>query len=287
MNERSPKTTQIYDRAIKQVLNGKEMTHLLNHSTVIEWIEAQDKSKNSKKIYYIAIVSRLKTLGDKSFDEALKAYKAKMDSYNAEQKLIAQKQELSEVEVAKWVDWGQVLIARETYRQLVRDVMSFQDYLIMCLYTMQAPVRADYAFMRIVDSEPQDVSGNYLMLLSKRAEFIINEYKTAHKYGAQRIPVTKELFKVLKEWVELAGNPEYLLVDKRGSPMKENVLSATVIRIMKEATGKPAGISTLRHSYITHMRRGEKPLMIQNAVASAMMHSISMSQLYRKIKINF
>jgi site-specific recombinase XerD len=67
------------------------------------------------------------------------------------------------------------------------------------------------------------------------------------------------------------------------APLDENGLAARVKHAFQMATGKPLGVSMLRHSYITHMRRGEMPVYEQQKMAAAMCHSSAMSQMYRKI----
>ena len=205
-----------------------------------------------------------------------------MDFYNQAQRDIYERQELSVTEQEKWLAWPQVLKAVERHRCSVASLMEFQDQLILSLYTLQAPVRLDYGDMRVVATEPEKPSGNYLVALPE-PYFLFTEYKTAVKYGAVRIKVSPPLLKVIKEWRDLLPDNDFLLVGPKGAPLGEIALGRRIIDLFTRMTGKAVGISMLRQSFVSHSRKAEAPLATQTALADSMMHSNSMSQLYRRL----
>lgn len=282
---RSLKTKETYGRALAQLRNALgvpdgDMTFLKDSARVIAWVEGLERSLNTRKVYYIAIVSHLK--GIPEYAVVYDDYKAKMDQYNRAVSDQMAKQELTPRESDKFLTWPEVLDVRERVRLAATDLFSHQDYVILCLYTMVAPVRCDYAPMAVVGEETSK-KGNQLLVLPSGMTIVLNEFKTAHKYGQQRIPVPADLEAVLRDWLDL--NPSgWLLCDSDGNPMTDAALSTRIISIFKKHAQKAVGVNILRHSYVSWVRRNEPTFMAQQALAAAMCHSVSMSVLYRRLQ---
>jgi integrase len=143
------------------------------------------------------------------------------------------------------------------------------------------PVRLDFAEMKIVKEEPTEHGANYLVL-SDKPYFLFTDYKTYKTYGAQRTPLPPALYDVIQEWIALA-DPEYLLLSSNGLSMKEWELGQTIIKVFEKYSGKSVGVSILRHSYISWMRKTELSFKASQDLAQQMGHSQMMSVLYRKI----
>lgn len=282
----SQHTLRIYEACIvklKKEFNSTDLMFLADSASVINYIEALPLSDNSKKIYWIALKSTLRDLPDKS-DElkaAETAYQTKMDAYNKIALEKMEKQELDEREKAIWLKWSEILKAREKAYETAEDINTYQDYVTLCLYTYLPPARLDYSPLRVVASEEEEPEGNILVVKPRSMEFVIRNYKTAGKYGALTVPVPPKLRTILTHWLEL-NITGWLLCTKDGDPLTESQLSSRIRAIFTRLTGKAAGVNILRHSYISHLRRGEPALKKQKEVAEAMGHSIGMSVLYRK-----
>lgn len=281
---RSLKTKETYERALSQLrlalkAPDNDFFFLKDSAPVIQWIESLDRAVNTRKVYYIAIVSYLK--GAPEFADVYPDYKAKMDSYNAAVSAQMEAQQLSPAEQEKFLEWPEIIKARERIREAAYDLMTYQDYVLVCLYTLIPPARADYAPMRVL-TEDSDQSGNYLLVLPAGLTFVMNEYKTAHKYGQQRVAVPPDLEAILRDWLEL--NPSgWLLCNSDGKPLSEAGLCQHIISVFKTHTGKAVGINILRHSYVSWVRRNETPFLEQKKLAAGMYHSVGMSQLYRRL----
>lgn len=275
-------TSGTYDRSlatIKRGLNIQEdsLDFLENADAVIEWIDSSKYALNSKKTFYIAIVSTLK----KNQSNSLEKYRVKMDALNKQVSDKSKEQELSPAEKLKYLEWPQILEVYERIRLAVHDLESFQDYLIVSLYVLQPPVRLDYAPVKVVNTRPEQLEGNYLVLTGPY--FIFTEYKTAKKYGvSQSPPLPPELCDIINTWRTLVDD-EYLLIGANGLPMVAWELGQRLIRTFEKLSGKSVGANILRHSYDSWLRRNEMSFRESAALAAQMMHSQTMSQLYRRI----
>jgi integrase len=248
---------------------------------VIAHIESSEGSLNTKKALYIAIVSLLKLT--KGYERALKIYRQKQLEYNTKQAEIYEKQELSETEKQKFLPWAQILDARDSVEAAVDgDWKTYMDYIIVCLYTYLPPARLDYGALRIITDPTKEIMMGNFYVNSENPEIILNEYKTYRRYGAQHIPIPKELGEVIAHYIELF-QPEYLIHNKDGKEISDVDLNKNLTRIFEKFTGKKISVNILRHSYVSHMRAGEMPVKQSADLAKSMMHSINMDSLYRKI----
>ena len=284
-SELSTTSIAVYNRmldALKKKI-GKE-DFLLDHEGTINWIETSQYSHNTKKTYYITLVSTLKSRQDEGAVKALEFYRAKMNDYNAKQQQIYETQEMSEKEKEKYLTWGEIAKVRNELEHEADDLFSFQEYLIVCLYTLMPPIRLDYAFMKVVHSMPTETSGNYLVVLPKQMKIVLNNYKTAKKYGTIILDIPKKLEVVVHKWLNMfLETPEYLLYNHKGEPMSESLLSSTIRNTFYKKTKKAASVNTLRHSFVSQHRKGEKSLNEIKKVASQMCHSATMNALYRRL----
>jgi len=288
---KSPRTIASYQRIISELrteFNADDSYNFAKDTKrVIAYVEGLDKSFASKKLYYAILVSVLRDLKvgrTKLIRAAEEIYREQMIKYNTRLAEIAQQQSMSEREIAIWVEWEQVL---EAYGKLklsaeanLTNIKIWQEYAILSLYTLIAPLRADYSPITVMGAD-DDTKINKLIVDASGIVCVLHEYKTAKQYGVQCIAFPIELETIIRHWLTLETSG--FLFSVKGKPGSESWLSGQVRNIMKKLTGKSAGIAILRHSYITYMRRGEAPVIAQNNLATSMLHSNGMSQLYRRL----
>jgi hypothetical protein len=286
-SELSEKSVKSYTACLNKLKTGLSCDEegFKDHKKVIDWIEGQGYSLNTKKLYYIALVSLLTRKNDTTFDACVEEFRKKMMGYNAEQQNIYENQEMTEKEKAKYSSWAEILELREKLWGLVEDYWSFQDYMILCLYTMIPPLRLDFAEMQVLSSEQdnENQTGNYLVL-GKSSKFVLQDYKTSKKYGKLEIAIPKPLQKVLEYWrTTFAPDAEYLLFARTGEPMNDACLGNLVRTLFMKHLGKPTGITMLRHAFVNQERAGDKKLRRQQEIARLMAHSVGMNVLYRRV----
>ena len=145
------------------------------------------------------------------------------------------------------------------------------------------PVRLDYAEMKVAKAEPTTPECNYL-IMNENPYFLLTQYKTAKKYGASRLAISKPLLDIIREWLTMNDSVDFLISPNSNKPMPPWELGQTIIRVFKKHLDKDVGVNVLRHSHATWLRRNEMSLKDSKDLAKAMQHSVGMSQLYRKIK---
>jgi hypothetical protein len=199
-------------------------------------------------------------------------YSAELIKYVKEEQILIESQTKSEAQEKNWIEWSSVASLAENM-----DISS-REYLIYCLYTMNAPVRLDYTPMKWVTEEQTDTSMNYLIKHDDGTHtFVINAYKTAKLYGQITFKASPELDEVLKVWRGCNQTDEYLLMSK-GKVITAPALGKLITSIFG------CGVNILRHAYISHKRGGDLSLIEKKELASKMGHNPTMQELYRKIK---
>ena len=257
-------------------LPDDDIDFLKDSKKVIDWIESSKYALNSRKAIYIAIVATLKSVDGSNVEP----YRQQMDKANTQVSDNYNDQTLSKSEELKWLPWSQILDAVEKARLAVEDIWTLQEYVVLALYTLQAPARLDYGEMKVVLVEPANPVGNYLVW-SKRPYFYFSEYKTFKVYGVMKIELSPALANVLEEWLPYIY--QHLLEDRQGAPLGAVALGQLIISTFQKHCGKKIGVSMLRHSYISYVRSKELPIKKSDALARMMMHSPQMSVIYRKI----
>jgi hypothetical protein len=186
----------------------------------------------------------------------------------------AKSQMLPANRMEKTMSWPEVLALKSKAKEL-----SPEDYLIYCLYTLNAPVRADYVDMRVLDKytakNKVDTSRNYCIVNKEKGYFVFNHYKTMLKYGQVIVPINKELLGIIKE---TCNTNEDLLSHKT-----PGVLSNRVIVIFRKLSGKDMGIGLLRHSFITEYLLKPRKITEKEVIAKNMMQSYTQQEQYQLI----
>jgi integrase len=119
--------------------------------------------------------------------------------------------------------------------------MELQDYIIFCLVSSKfVPVRRskDYYDFKIrhIDLEKD----NYL----EGHELVYNSYKTSKYYDAQRVPVPKELYRILRRWIRF-NKQGYLFTTSELMPFNASSFAKRLAKIWGK-TGM--SINTMRHA---------------------------------------
>lgn len=266
----SSKTSKVYTTAIDRMGDRPA-------AEAVAWIMSQEWSDSYKKVYLSALKHRETAAG--RTPPALITDTIKKIALNVNVKEKAQK--LTAKESEKYLPWEDLVKARESLK-----ATGGMDYLLASLYTMTAPVRNDYANMMILHKTPTKAQiakhkadgHNLCVLLKKSGYFLFLNYKTAKTYGDVKLKIPKQLYDVIIQATGGTLGDRTMLLNG----MTEAYTGIKLARIFRSATGKDVTINILRHSYVTHMRKGEMPIAKKEELARHMMHSPYEGELYIK-----
>jgi len=243
---------------------------------VVSYLHEKYDKYNTRKSFLSAIMS--------SYEDKASIPKIYRDAIQEEFKFQKQKEEAQELtpeQDANYLPWNEITkVQKQLADKKDKTSTEWLEYLIVSLYTLTSPVRADYATMIVSKSAKLGkAKATNLFVNIKKPYFLFREYKTADTYGEIKVLVPKPLVKVITEWFEHINQvPEYLL----GNKYTPITLSNYIRNVFKKYTGKSVGINLLRHSYLTYMNNEGKLRSIKSktAVAKKMMHSIETQTKY-------
>lgn len=242
-----------------------------NPADLLEWLTEEKLTNSSLKVYLSALKWKYPT----NYPQVLQD---KLNELYALQNKKAEEQQLTEKQEEKFVAWNDIVDFQKDLRDKPnKKPADWRDYLLVSLYVLNPPVRADYGEMTIHKKYNKKRTGNELIWVEKKPYFVFRNYKTAKTYGEVKIDVSPALKQVIKGWFAIhVEQPKYLM----GHEMTPNALSQAIRDVFNRKFGKEVGISLLRHSFITHTYPTLKTLKQKKDLAKKMLHSSSVQETY-------
>jgi integrase len=293
----SESTANLYLRTLLMLNDKKPFTTLAflkKKDAVASKLETYADS--TKKGILAAIVSVLSIYKEKAtYKTIYKHYYDLMMSKSKEVKEAetARAGEKSEKQQKNWASWEDVQKTEAELNTKAAEYVNKKHLtapeaekilqsVVLSLYTKIQPRRnQDYLNMLVVKKWSDNMSAdhNYLDLTSN--QFIFNKYKTAKKYGVQKIAIPADLLNILVSylkhhplWKESKGKAAVpFLVSPGGVPI--TALNG-ITRILNKIFGKKIGSSMLRHIFLSDKYSALKEDMAEDA--EAMGHSVAEQQ---------
>jgi integrase len=290
-------TANLYLRTLLMLNDKKPFTTLafLKKKDAVA-AKLETYADSTKKGILAAIVSVLSLYKDKATYKAI--YKHYYDLMMAKSKEVKEAEtaragEKSEKQQKNWSSWEDIQKTEAELNTKAAEVMNKKHLtapeaekilqsVVLSLYTKIQPRRnQDYLNMLVVKKWSDNMSAdhNYLDLTSN--QFVFNKYKTAKKYGVQKIAIPDDLLNILASylkhhplWKESKGKTAVpFLVSPGGVPI--TALNG-ITRILNKIFGKNIGSSMLRHIFLSDKYSALKEDMAEDA--AAMGHSVAEQQ---------
>ena len=294
-----PNSLRLYLTNLKKLNNDekvKDLEFLKNKENILEKIE---KFKlTTQRVYLTSVIVALQTEKEKYLDD-LEFYQSKLKELNKQYEEFIAKNEKTESQAKNWVELKDLKKINNDYRKeivsrnlLKRDKINnkefdlIQKYLVSSLYTLQAPVRLNFAGMKIIREKSKDNDkDNFLYVKGRNNKFFIfNDFKTNKKMGKIEQKVNPQLNKIINLFLKFNKSNNFLL-SKNGGPLTANALSKYITRTFK-IKDKKITLNLIRHIYISDKIdiKKLKELEEQKAqLAESMHHGSDMQKDYAKI----
>ena len=188
--------------------------------------------------------------------------------------------EASDRQKQVYVAWAQILERRD---ELAKDSA---EYLLLCLYTMIPPSRADMNCVKIYSDEQQvnvKKYPNHMIVGADKITLIYNEFKSkSRRLQKYEKILPGHLESIVRQ--SLKSKPrEFLIVSPRTGKPYDNAGSFTRYfdRILERVFKKRVTINTLRHSFINSLDLNKLTPHEKDVISREMMHSRDMMDKYR------
>jgi hypothetical protein len=259
-----------------------------NHRKISKFIDSK-KTLGTRKTYFNALKVFYLANGQKMESEIFSRKSLELELEYQENR---DDNTMDEDRSENFVSQKELIAMRDSLRELVKkdphDYKLHQQYLILCLYTMIPPLRADYDTMLIQKgSKPPEDSNNYLWFNSRQRRWtvILNDDKVSRTYGRGELEIeSKELNKIITESIKLYPRKYVLtLLTDPNKPMRYANFRSTLNELF-ERSGRLVGIDILRSSYITEAYSKNISVNQKKDLAKQMRHSVGVAETtYRKI----
>ena len=254
----------------------------------------ETKEVASRKTLVANILSILKS--EKSNKRIIERYERYFKKIVLDYEDESKYKEKTQKEKDNFVEWSYIEDLKNKYKGYVeklkypysfKDMILFEKYLILELYTGIPPLRGEDYFNTKLE---YDKENNYINL--KTRILYLKKYKTSDKYGKRRIKIPLHINKLLKKWfyIQKGYNKNlynYWLLPKISSELKENINSKGFSKMMSEIF-KPKKISSvlLRKMYISkELSDPDITPFERKRIAKIMGHSLEMQEfIYSKYR---
>lgn len=257
-------------------------------------------AESTQKTLLASIVSVLSLVADKPTYKSVYRYYHEQMMGKAKDGRDKDTSEKTSKQKENWISWNEVVELANGLRKSILDSYSSKKqltaqewdallhYVVLSLYTFVQPRRnQDYLDMVVVKKWKDDMptDANYLDITGQ--QFIFNKYKTAKKYGTQKvaIPDTEEapLFSTLLTYLKhhplyktaKGKTPVPFLINNKSEPL--TAVNA-ITRILNKVLGKKVGSSMLRHIFLSD----KYDIKEMEEDARAMGHSVEEQKKYMK-----
>lgn len=159
------------------------------------------------------------------------------------------------------------------------------ERLLISMYTMIPPVRADYYCCQIVRGEEEASEPNYIRIVTdSHVESVLTDFKTAKTYFQITNTFPPELITELMASLEKTPRL-YLFVNANGKPHTRNSFTMWSRRVLTRVLGKDFTLVFFRHIFATHWILTHDMNTVTDAeikeVSEKMGHSSEMFRAYR------
>jgi len=222
-----------------------------NHAKIYKYIKSSYANLNTLKGHISVLGSMLKLLN--VHPEFRKKYSDESTDLNNLQVEKSKKQEMTESRSKNFVTQEEIIKKRDEYRQLFmnnkRNVKYNFIYLILSLYTYNAPLRHQYHDAQIVDVLPNNEIRNFILVKDHKYSIVIKQDKVIRSHGPAIIEFNDDLNKVIKESLE-AFPRKYLLSNLKNGKFPLGIQGFNGL-LKNVFPNKRVGINIFRSSYIT------------------------------------
>ena len=285
-----------YANAVNKVLSLINSTTLsdlyIKAPEVIKTLKDKYEKPNTIKTKIASVIVLLRCLevptkSKKAVDTALGLYSKEIESLTGDVKKDLASGEKSDKMKTNWTSAEEVSTLKATLKALVpdeikssKDLAHFRDYVLYMLYD-DLPTRNDIADTKIVFSSPKkhaELSDewNYIVLDKrlKKAQYIMNNYKTAKSYGAKQIPLSAELYPILVRYKTAVdgfnGGQNWLFLNNAGTEKLSRNRLGVIYSGLGKSIGKKLSTTINRHIAVSRVI----PLDKMKNLADKMGHSV-------------
>ena len=155
------------------------------------------------------------------------------------------------------------------------------ERLLISIYTLIPPVRADYFALQIIHDDQEPVEPNYLRIRHGEIETVLQDFKTSKTYHEIRNTLPYELTQEIHASL-LACPRTFLFTNAHGKPHTRNSFTLWTRRVLTRVLQTDFTLVFFRHAFATHYVTHHNPTDLEiSEISKKMGHSAEMFRAYR------
>lgn len=271
---------------------------LKDHEKVLTALK--DTKLRTKKTYLTAMCVAVQTMQPVDND-LLDHYRKALFELHEDLKKMINTGKKTDSQEKNWIEWKEIL---KIHRKLKQDAQYcsknigtrlnfevYQWYVLLSVY-VEHTLRNDFVMRKIkrkdydkMDEEERERQNWVIIEPRRQKSFQLNQFKTRKNYDkSPNFKISKNLNSVLNKWFKI-NKTEHLFVKAkdRTTPIDDGWITSQLVRLFERYAGKKVSTGILRHSRITHLRKGERTKQQEQEMAYQFLHSAGMSKEYMKV----
>jgi hypothetical protein len=250
------------EKLYNKPLEGIQLSFIDNPKEFIEKIEDSKYSKNTELTTITNILKLLKMIDAPliTYNKWLTILKEKTaERTKKDDSILKQKLKV----LMNWTDIKESINKNiHTYiddKGVKIDLDTFQNFLILALFTIQIPVRiSNYVNMKVVEDDTYiDDKSNFLVIDDNGYKFVFNKYRTSHIVGKKVLFITEpSLQYLIDKWLakyNRESNNFLIISQKNKRPMNGKEIARSLHDATEDIFGSPLTVDNLRASYMKHI----------------------------------
>lgn len=299
-----PNTIRQYEiqlNKLKKVFESDNWDFLSKPEDVVDKLKG-NKFTSQRNSYNAIIVLLMALNHDNKYDKLLEEYGKLRDTLNNKYVEDQQSGKISEKQKENFAELSEIqtMISQMESEIKAKDLkkqnkLSGKEKELLTVYVIYSllvrlPIRNDMAGMELITktqynklSDDQKKNTNYLVKEKSSMFMVLNEYKTAAKYGQKNLDVPKDLEKIFRMYIKITNKQpgEVLFVSSTGKAISRNAMSQLLLKTSKKYMGKAVSTTLMRKAVVSdkfgQMKKEQKEL------ADIMGHSVSVQNaVYNK-----
>jgi len=251
---------------LKKIFSTDSYDFLSNPDEVMDKIK--DNHFTSQRNTLNAVIILLLAINhDKKYDELIEDYQKRRDKFN--QQYLDQNADgkISEAQKNNFVELDEIKKMLNTMESEIKsqglkkkENLKGKEKELMMVYTIfsmlvKYPVRLDFSGMKLISKTMYNALkaddkklGNYLINEKGKLTMVMNEYKTSRKFGEKKIPIDKDVQKIIRMYMRSTGktNGDVLFVSSTGNEISRNALSQLLVKTTKRYLNKSISTTIMR-----------------------------------------
>ena len=280
METLKPYQEYIIRNVLKAVNIPATNKNILNNINVIYEYINKTYATTTKRDYLIILSLVVKELKQPAMADVIYS---KAKEYAKEHLRNEYKQTLDESEKRNYIPYGELIQKAEELRTIYNNTPTYKNIvrlLLICLYTLQPPLRNDYNNMKLINSDSEDDRKNNFLLIDNRQNIyiIINKDKVIKLHGRGEIPILNPMLKsIINLYItEYAANNTYLFENEDGTPYTKRKVQYIINGMFEHKT---LNFCNLRSAYISEFYKTHHRLLDRQELADKMRHSQKLAEV--------